>query len=149
MCGSISHSLGGVNVIGRQDLSRDRSAPGGLDDFTELRRKRRAFFKGALLGKRSQCRYHGGWGRKGRKRPRTIEEIAARNRRRWRKTEASRSDIPGDAEPRDRNGEFQLSRGETRQPRREELAGEEGGRESAGTGHVLGRKWPEQVQGVY
>ncbi|KAJ1152379.1 hypothetical protein NDU88_005154 [Pleurodeles waltl] len=55
--------------------------------------------------------------------------------------------LPGDAELWDRGRELQLGRGETRQPQREELTGEEGGRENAGAGHVPGRTWPEQVRG--
>ncbi|KAJ1183766.1 hypothetical protein NDU88_000580 [Pleurodeles waltl] len=50
--------------------------------------------------------------------------------------------LPEDAELRDR--ELQPGRGETRQTRREDLVGEDGGRENAGAGHVLGRTWPEQ-----
>ncbi|KAJ1126477.1 hypothetical protein NDU88_004884 [Pleurodeles waltl] len=65
-----------------------------------------------------------------------------RDGERWRQVEAA---FPGDTELRDRGGELQLGRGETRQPRREELAGEDGGRENAGACHVLGITWPEQL----
>ncbi|KAJ1161553.1 hypothetical protein NDU88_002037 [Pleurodeles waltl] len=52
---------------------------------------------------------------------------------------------PRDMEPLAQKEELHRGRDETRQYR----AGEDGGRGSAGAGHILGRTWPEQVQGVY
>ncbi|KAJ1142513.1 hypothetical protein NDU88_008827 [Pleurodeles waltl] len=73
----------------------DRAAGPGLrekcprENGRELRRKRRAYFKGAVPGKNVQRWYHeGGRGCKGRRRPRRREEVSARNRRSRRKMEA-------------------------------------------------------------
>ncbi|KAJ1193816.1 hypothetical protein NDU88_003112 [Pleurodeles waltl] len=57
--------------------------------------------------------------------------------------------FPGDVETLAQKGELHLGHGDTRQPRRETLTGEDGGRGSAGAGHVLGRMWPEQVRSAY
>ncbi|KAJ1181964.1 hypothetical protein NDU88_007163 [Pleurodeles waltl] len=56
---------------------------------------------------------------------------------------------PGDMEPLAQRGELHLSHSEMRQPRRDSLPGNEGGRGRAIAGHVLGRTWPENVRDVY
>ncbi|KAJ1171893.1 hypothetical protein NDU88_003750 [Pleurodeles waltl] len=52
---------------------------------------------------------------------------------------------PRDPEPLARRGELHRACDKTRQCR----AGDDGGRGSAGAGHILGKMWPEQVWGVY
>ncbi|KAJ1099958.1 hypothetical protein NDU88_005050 [Pleurodeles waltl] len=71
---------------------------------------------------------------RGRRRQRSGEKLAARKRR---QAEAA---PPRDVEPLPQKGELHRGREETWQHR----VGEDGGRGSAGAGHVLGRTWPEQ-----
>ncbi|KAJ1126143.1 hypothetical protein NDU88_004552 [Pleurodeles waltl] len=71
-----------------------------------------------------------------------LETRGAGERRKQEKTA-----LPGGAELRHR--ELPPGSGETQQNQSKDRAGEDGGRENAGAGHILGRMWTEQVQGIY